>query len=227
MVDIPYMVSRMSRLSYFADMSPADQQKIVRAGTIIQYSANEPVFDEGIPCSGMFVLISGEVFLKKNGPEGQCHTIQVLTPVSMFNEVSVLDRGDNPVSALAGKDSTIWRINQEKFLNIISRNSSLALGLLSMMAKRNRSILSQYEDISFLTVHGRLAKLLLELSPVDGNTIFRENHSTQELAERIGTVPEVLCRAMKSLKDRGLIDTSRFEIKVINKDILAKIANCD
>lgn len=227
MIDIPYMVSRMSKLSYFANMTPENQQEIVHAGTIIQYSANETVFDEGIPCSGMYVLISGEVFLKKNGPEGQCHTIQVLTPVSMFNEVSVLDKGDNPVSALASKNSTVWRINQGKFLNIISKNSSLAMGLLSMMAKRNRSILSQYEDISFLTVHGRLAKLLVELSNQDGNTILRVNHSTQELAERIGTVPEVLCRAMKSLKDRGLIDSNRIEIKVINKDILSKIACCD
>ncbi len=227
MTDIPYMVSRMSKLSYFAELSPADQQKIVHAGTIVNYSANETVFNEGIPCSGMFVLISGEVFLKKNGPGGQCHTIQVLAPVSMFNEVSVLDRGNNPVSALTSKDSVIWRINQSNFLNIISRNSSLAMGLLAMMAKRNRSILSQYEDISFLTVHGRLAKLLIELSSRDGDTIFRENHSTQELAERIGTVPEVLCRAMKSLKDRGLIDTSRFDIKVIDKDILSKIACCD
>ena len=227
MMDFPDLITKMSNLSYFAELSTSDQQKIVQAGTIENYSANETVFDEGIPCSGMFVLISGEVFLKKNGPEGQCHTIQVLTPISMFNEVSVLDRGENPVSALSSKDSVIWRINQARFLKIISTNSSLAMGLLAMMAKRNRSILSQYEDISFLTVHGRLAKLILELSIQGNNTIFRENHSTQELAERIGTVPEVLCRAMKSLKDRGLIDTSRFEIKVIDKDILSKLASCD
>ena len=95
------------------------------------------------------------------------------------------------------------------------------------MAKRNRLLLSQYEDISFLTVHSRLAKLLLELSNKGGSIIDREKHTTSELAERLGTVPEVFCRALKSLREQGLIETSRVEIKVKNTKTLSKIGSCN
>ena len=223
--DIPDLISRMSSISFFAELSYSDQKRIIQAGNVKKYSEGETIVEEGMSCAGLFVIIYGEVYLKKMGPEGQYHTLYVLTPVSMFNEVAVLDQGVNPASAMAGKDSTIWRINQNNFLEIIRTNSSLAIGLLSMMAKRNRSLLSQYEDISFLTVHSRLAKLLLELSNQGESIIIREKHTTSELAERIGTVPEVLCRAIKSLREQGLIDASRSEIKVNNANALSEIGS--
>jgi CRP-like cAMP-binding protein len=214
MTDIPDLISRMSSISFFAKLSFSEQKKIIQAGSIKKYSPGEIILEEGMPCPGLFVLIKGEVYLKKIGPEGHYHTINVLTPVSMFNEVPVLDDGKNPVSAFSGKDSIIWRIDKGKFLTIIKTNSSLAIGFLSMMARRNRSMLSQYEDISFLKVHNRLAKLLYELSNEGTRIIIREKHTILELAERIGTVPEVLCRAIKTLREQGLIETSRSEIKV-------------
>ncbi|MCK5154141.1 MAG: Crp/Fnr family transcriptional regulator [Spirochaetales bacterium] len=225
MTDIPDLISRMSSISFFAELSYSEQKRLIGTGSTKQYTQGKTIIEEGLPCSGLFVLISGEVYLKKIGPEGQYHTLHVLNPVSMFNEVAVLDQGNNPASAFSGKDSVIWRIDQKEFLNTIRMNSSLAVGFLSMMAKRNRLLLTQYEDISFLTVHSRLAKLLLELSN-EGNTIInREKHTTSELSERLGTVPEVFCRALKSLREKGLIEASRSEIKVNNTNTLSKIGS--
>ena len=219
------LITQIGSLSYFSDLSSLDLKTIIESGSIEKYLSGKTIVKEGVPCSGLFILIFGEVYLKKIGPEGQYHTMKVLTPISMFNEVAVLDQGDNPASAITGRDSTIWRIDQDKFLNSIKENSSLAVKLLYMMAKRNRSLLSQYEDISFLTVHDRLAKLLLELSNHGDNIIIREKHTITELAERIGTVPEVLCRALKLLKDQELIESSRSIIKINSADILSKIGS--
>lgn len=225
MTDITYLISKISSLSFFTDLPHKNLRNIVEAGNARIYPADELIIEEGMPCDGLFALISGEVYLKKMGPEGQYHTMKVLTPVSIFNEVSAIDQDVNPASAFTGKESMIWRIDQNKFLNSIKENPALAIGLLAMMTKRNRSLLSQYEDISFLTVHGRLAKLLLELSAHGDDIIIREKHTISELAERTGTVPEVLCRAIKSLKDQGLIEASRSTIKVNNAETLFKIGS--
>ena len=115
------LISQMSKLSYFSDFSRNNMIKIIQSGVIKEYSADTAIVKEGMPCAGLFILIHGEVYLKKIGPEGQYHTLYVLSPVSMFNEVSVFDQGENPASAITGKDSLIWRIDQNKFLKVIKK----------------------------------------------------------------------------------------------------------
>ena len=102
MTDIPDLISRMSSISFFAELSYSEQVRIVQAGNTKKYSPGEIIIEEGMSCAGLFVLVDGEVYLKKIGPEGQYHTLHVLNPVSMFNEVAVLDQGDNPASAFSG-----------------------------------------------------------------------------------------------------------------------------
>ena len=134
MVNIANLISRMQKLTYFARLAPEDIAKIIRNGSITEHSEHEMIVEEGRTCAGLFVLLSGEIYLKKISPEGQYHTLYVLSPVNMFNEVSVLDHGENPASAFTGKDSVIWRIEQDKILNIIEMNPSLPMGLLTMTA---------------------------------------------------------------------------------------------
>ena len=132
MTDIPDLISRMSSISFFAELSYSEQKRLIQAGKTKIYTQGKTIIEEGMPCSGLFVLISGEVYLKKIGPEGQYHTLHVLNPVSMFNEVAVLDQGTNPASAFSGKDSLIWRIDQKGFLTTIASISFFLITIFTL-----------------------------------------------------------------------------------------------
>ena len=60
-------------------------------------------------CAGMFVLLAGQVHLRKLGPQGQESILAVIEPVIMFNEVAVLDGGPNLTTAVAAQDSACGR----------------------------------------------------------------------------------------------------------------------
>jgi CRP-like cAMP-binding protein len=218
------LASRMKRLRHFRLLSEKDILTIIRAGRIRTFGEGETIFMEDDPCSGLCVLLGGEVHLYKLGPEGQENIIAVIRPVIMFNEVAVLDEGPNPITAIAVKKSTVWMADLETFKYGLDRFPQLGLGLLPILARRNRMLASRYADLSFRPVRERLAILLLELSEHGRLVINRRENTIQKMAARTATVPVVVSRKLGELREDGLVECTRDTIRVLDPKGLAEMA---
>ena len=174
-----------------------------------------------------FVLFIGRVHLCKSCFQGQESIISVITPVIMFNKVSVLDGGTNPVMAIAFQKSLTWQITPERFQQLMERYPILGISLLKVLARRNRQLISMYEDMISRPVKVRTAKLLLDLSSYGSLPIDRQVYSNQFLAAHVSIPPEAISRAIKFLRETGIIDCTRTQITVIYPDELAEFAQVD
>lgn len=217
----------MGRVPHFKDMPAADLLAIVRAGWLERKADGQHLFWEDDPCAGLFVLLQGGIHLYKHGPEGQEYILSALQPVTMFNEVAVLDEGPNPVTAIANGKTLLWHAECQDFRALIRQYAQIAFGLLPILARRNRWLMSQYEDLCFLTVRARTAKLLLEFSQHGAEQIDRRDLRIQEMAARIFTSPDVVSRTLGLLDTRGMIATDRQSIRVLDSTALAKLAHLD
>jgi CRP/FNR family transcriptional regulator len=218
------LIERMGRLEHFRMLSQADLTAIVDAGRVWRAPAGKIIFREGEPCGGLFVLLSGRVHLHKLGPEGRDHIMTVLNQVTMFNEVAVLDGGVNPATAVAVQSSLLWSSSRERFLALIEQYPAVGLGMLPILARRNRELVARFEDLSFRTVRARTAKLLLEISRFGERTIDRRSHSVNTLAARICTTPEAVSRSITFFRLNGYILSSRNRITVREPVKLAELA---
>ena len=221
MIEIPALIARMSRLEHFRILPHTDIQAIVGTGKIRNLEAGTLIFREDEPCSGLFVLLAGQVHLHKLSPEGRDHIMIIVEPVTMFNEVAVLDGGSNPATAIAHRECRVWHADADDFKTLLETYPGLALGMLTVLASRNRWLVSQYEDLSFRTVRSRMAKLLLELSEDGQHPISRREHTIEKIAARIATVPEAVSRSITDFRKQGAITSSRSEIEVIDPEALA------
>jgi len=219
------LVDRLKTVRHFKDLSQTDLESIVASGNLRRFVTGQTIFGEGEPCAGMFVLIRGMVHLCKFGPQGQINIISVVKPVIMFNEVAVLDGGPNPVTAIAAEDCLLWQVGYQAFQELLKKVPQVGLGLLQVLARRNRELITHYEDLSFRTVVGRTAKLLLELSDGGNHPIDRHSCSIEQMAARIATVPEAISRSLNTIKRQGLIKVSRNEIAVVSIEKLSHLAN--
>jgi CRP-like cAMP-binding protein len=147
-----------------------------------------------------------------------------MEPVIMFNEVAALDGGPNPVTAIAAQESHSWSIPHEALYGLLKQYPDLSLGLLQVLARRNRMLIELYQNLATRPVVGRLAKLLLDLSDGGRYPIQRRQHSIREMAGRISTVPEAISRSLKVLKERGAIDYTRGQIQILKPSDLADLA---
>ncbi len=218
------LVKRLGKVSHFRSLSPAALIDIVKSGSVEYHSRGKVLFLECEPCAGLFVLFHGRVNLCKVSIQGQETIITVIRPVIMFNEVSVLDGGLNPLTAIADQDCVIWRLRREAFQELTGQYPVIALSLLPVLAARNRLMLSYCEDISFRTVKGRTAKILLELSQNGQMDIDRNVYNNQTLSAMVATVPEPLCRAMRELRQLDAINCSRSRITITDPARLAQVA---
>ena len=216
----------LGRVWHFRKLKLTDLQRIVRAGNLRRFRSGELIFQEDSPGAGMFVLFSGKVHLCKLGPLGQEQIISVIEPVIMFNELTAIDGGSNPFTALCGEDSLTWNIEHEAFLDLVRRypDPEIGLGLLRVLSARTRMLIGRCDDLSFRPVVARTAKLILELSENGDKVIPRRQHPLKEMSARIATVPEAISRSLKSLKEDGFIEFSRTEITVTNTQALADLA---
>ncbi len=227
MNELQRLAESLRTVQHFKHLPIADLMTIVTAGQVRRFQAGETMFYEAQPCAGMHVLVSGLVHLYKIGPQGQENIIKVARPVTMFNEVAVLDDGPNPVCARAAQDCLVWHIGYEPFQGLLRRHPDIAIGLLKVLAARNRQLIDHYEDLSFRPVQARVAKLLLELSENGQKRIARREHSISQMAARVASVPEAISRTLGELARQGIIFSTRVEIRVLDAKALGEVALLD
>jgi len=227
MFETPELVTRLANVRHFSTLPLSAVHEIVTSGHVQTHSVGSIIYHEGWECAGLFVLIKGRVHLCKTCFQGQESIISVIDPVIMFNEVAVLDGDPNPVTAIAFHKCTSWQISRDRFHPLMEKYPILGISLLNVLAKRNRRLISKYEDLIARPVKARTAKLLLDLSSYGSQPVDRISHSNQFLAARISTVPEAISRSIKILRETGVIDCTRRQIIVNCPDKLAEFAQVD
>ena len=219
------LIGKMKRVEYFKSLSTRDITLILRSGEFLRTTARNTLFHEESPCFGLCVLLRGEIHLYKLGSQGQENIIAVIKPVIMFNEVAAIDSQPNPVSAIAFKNSLVWRVSCEGFHEGLNRFPKLGLGLLPVLARRNRKLISKYADLSFRPVRERLAILLLEKSKLGNREIIRSENTIQQMAAHIASTSVVISRVLGEFRNEGLVECSRQSILVTNPTELAEVAS--
>lgn len=224
MFDLQSLVLRLGTVSYFKGMPESALKDIVYAGQVRHYPANSVIFREGEPAAGMHVLLKGKVRLSKVGLQGIESIVYLLKSVVMFNETTVIDGKPNPVTATADEDCITWQISCERYQMLMRHYPELGLGLLRILAERNRVLLARYEDLMSRPVLARTAKLLLSLSEYGQHPVNRYEHPNQRLAAMAATVPEAISRSIKILKENGVIECTRGQIRILSIEELSEFA---
>jgi CRP/FNR family transcriptional regulator len=224
MYTVSDLVQLLGSVKHFHRIKPEDLEQIILDGRVQEYQAGEFIFQEDSPNAGLFVLLQGQIQLCKHSALGQNAILSIFDPVIMFNEVAALDRGHNPVTAIAVEPSQVWRLEADHLDRLILQYPHIGLGLLRVVAARNRHLVAQFEDLSFRSVLARAAKLLLELSVNGTLPIDRHKHPVYQMAARIATVPEAFSRTLKVFRTNGDIRSSGSVIEVVNPAHLKELA---
>jgi CRP/FNR family cyclic AMP-dependent transcriptional regulator len=174
------------------------------------YSAGETVFGEGEPCSGLYVVESGQVRIFKSSASGREQVLSIDGPGSSIAELPVFDGGNYPASVAAVCDATLLFVSKQDFQALCLAHPQVALKVLKVVGARLRRLVGIIEELSFTTVRHRLAAFLLRLVQKEGKrtdegVVITMPVSNQELASQIGTVRELVSRNLSRLQAEGMI----------------------
>ena len=200
-------------------LDAATLDAIAHAAVKREYDASQVVFLEGEPCAGLYVVQDGWLKAVKTSPNGREQVMRFVGPGEVFNEIGVLVGDANLVTVIALEAATVWIIRRDTLLRLMDEYPRLARTITQNLGKRVLHLISLVEDLSLRTVEARLARVLLEQSTEE--VLQRHRWTTQtEMASRLGTVPDVLNRALRSLVEEGLIQMERHQIRILNRQRL-------
>lgn len=219
---MPSPADFLRSLPYFATLSAEEVERIGKETVELSFAKREILFLEGESCQGLYIVKSGQIRVFKSSPEGREQVLLIAGPGDSFNDVPIFDGGLNPASSSALEASTVYIVPKETVLSLVA-DCPAALAVIRLFAGRMRRLTALVEDLSFRSVVSRLAKLLLDLAVVeDGPSPIR--HLTQdEMAAMVGTVRDMISRALRALEKEGAIKVEAHRILVKDLMMLRKV----
>ncbi len=206
-------------LPYFTAPSAEEMERIENQVLEHSFAKGEILFLEGEPCRGLYVVKSGRVRIFKSSPEGREQVLLIARQGDSFNDVPVFDGGPNPASASALEPSIVYVIPKESLLSLVA-DCPAAQAIIKLFAARLRHLTTVVEDLSFRSVVGRLAKMLLSLAVAEEGTSPMPRLTQDEMATIVGSVRDVIGRALKALERTGAIKIEGQRILVIDPERL-------
>jgi len=222
MPDHASLTDALRQCPFFAELDDQALAQVARQVIRRTFRRGEMILLEGEPCPGVYFIVRGQVRVYRLSPEGREQVLKRLGPGEALNLVPALDGGPNPSTALAWTDVTVLFMGRENFLRMLYDHPAVAVAMLQDCAGKLRHMTSLAADLSLRSVGARLAKLLLRLAAEESTEPHRLTR--QEMAAQLGTVREMVSRALRQFEAEGLIRMERHRIVIVNRAELEKRA---
>src|SRR5438094_8395872 len=103
----PNRIQTLTRVPIFAGLSESELGFLNQRTVPRHYNAGEMVFTEGEPCTGLYVVESGQIRIFKSSAAGREQVLSIEGPGSSVAELPVFDGGNYPASVAAIEPATL------------------------------------------------------------------------------------------------------------------------
>lgn len=219
------MLEKVNQETLFGPLSPAERERWLQLAIRRTYQEGQIFATRGELWPYLFVVESGEVQAEKASLEGRRLQVLAVGPGDIFWGLAFFhDGAPLPVTLQAATRSTLFLWNRERLLPLLLENSRVLWELTRLMVGRMNRASEIVEELAFQPVAGRLARLLLDqYEDLSGEPVKRDL-TLDEMAARIGTTREMVCRVLYRFSDEDLIEITRTEFTLNDTDALAQLA---
>lgn len=213
----------LNKETLFSTLEPDTRERLTQTAIRRTYQEGEIFALRGEVWPYLFQVESGKIQAEKESLEGRRLQLLTVGPGETFWGLAFFhDDAPMPVNLQAATRSSLLLWSRELLLPMLLENGELLWKLCQIMIQRMARASEIVEDLAFQSVAGRLARLLLDryqgVGPVERDLTL------DEMAARIGTTREMVCRVLYQFSDDDLIQITRTEFALRDPDGLAHLA---
>lgn len=181
------------------------------AGRSRSLAKDEMIFFEGDRGDKIYFLTEGLVKLFKTTENDREIVVRYIRPGEMFAEVVLFESDIYPVSAVALRESVVYYIEREFFLNLL-KEMSFMRQFVGNLFKKMRYLADR---VAFLNAYDVEERFFIFINDHFGiEPLIKIDLSKAEMAEAIGTIPETMSRVLGRLKTAGFLQWDKNELKL-------------
>ena len=125
-----------------------------------------------------------------------------------------------PVALVANQETKLRLWSRKNLEPFMINNGQFTWDLAQLMAERMMLASRILEELAFQPVAGRLAHLLLSQFEDQSGDILSRDLTLDDMAARIGSTREMVCRHLYHFADKGAIQINRTEFKITDQGVL-------
>jgi CRP-like cAMP-binding protein len=222
-------VEALRRTALFGELNEGGLRALAERAVEHRLKKDEVLFVEGDEARGLYVVVEGAVRAYRETIEGREQVIHVESAGATIGEVPVFDDGNYPSTVSGEEESVLLFIDKRDVRRLCIDHPEIALAALNLLARRVRRTAALVEQLSLHEVDQRLARFLLAEARTRGVRSGSRSSvdlilTNQQIAARIGTVREVVSRALNRLQQNGLITVDGRRILIPNEEVLSSYA---
>lgn len=202
--------------SFLGRLPPDAVADLLEGQQILDLPADTMFYREGGP-PRVFLMISGLVRLFLVARSGREVTVRYCRPPDVIGTALAV-AGPLEVFAQTIAPTTLHGIDVRELDEAAHRDAAVAFALAEELSHRLDETLEQIAINAFGSVKQRVATHLLDLASSAGRSDARlaAGVSQQELADAVGSVREVVARALRDFRVAGLVATSTDEVVILD-----------
>ena len=156
--------SLLKSTSIFATLSKRELDSIDRIMYRRDYDRGEPIFHQGDPGIGMYIIQQGIISIVQMPAE---HHLADLHAGDFFGEIALLNETPRSASAIAKTDCRLLCVSQPDLLGLFKRNPKLGVKVLIPLSQITGRRVIQL-DLDVLSLHEQLEQYTQEVdTPVE------------------------------------------------------------
>lgn len=217
--------------TFLESLTAVERDALLSAGHVRRWSLGEVLFREGDTAGSAIVIVSGLVKIHKRGRDGDELILSLCGPGDLLGEVTAVQGAARSADAVALEDVEAATVAVADLRALLARYPRVALVLLELALRRLR--LADQHRLEFAAAESlpRVTSRLLELAErfgvagPDGTLVVAMPISQEELASWAAASRESTARALRTLRELGLIETHRKRMVVLDADGLRQHAS--
>lgn len=212
-------ISQLKGTQIFKSISEEEIETIIKEVPFrtVDYKKGEVLFWEGDKCTGIGIVLEGEVEIHKGAIMGKKITITQIKPGDMFGEAIVFSTThEYPATVEALLDSKILFISKENILMMCSNHVQFVEKFMEILSNKILILNNKLSLLSLKSIRQKILFYIIKESKDKKNMTI--NITKQEFSEILGVERPSLSRELIKMKEENIIDIKGKTIKILSQD---------
>jgi CRP-like cAMP-binding protein len=211
-------------------LSDSTREDLLSLGAAREYATGSFLVHEGDETTDVMALIDGWVKVVGSTEEGSQAILSLRVAGDLVGEQAALDNQPRSAAVVSAGVTVAQVVSQREFLRFLDRRPDAGVAVSRALSRELRWATHRRIDLSGLSVLARLARVLRELSYLYGRNTpdgieLMYTLTQPELAAMMGASEPSVHKALRQLRDQGVVATGYRKVLITDPTALDAIAN--
>lgn len=183
----------LANLPLFGDASAEELDRIASGTLPVHVRKGQAICQRGDPCTGLHVVVYGQVKLGFTSPQGVEKVVEIVTPGQSFGEALMFLDKPYIVFAQALADAMLLHVSKQVIQEELRRDPEFALRMLAGLSRRLHGLVRDVEAYTLRSGAERVIGYLLRDAPdrPDGSVDINLTPGKSVIASRLNMTPSI------------------------------------